>query len=252
MIKASDAIRIARSLIGTPYAELDCINLIKKVIRDAPGGVKTYTTAGTNTLWRSYDAAAKYRDLTWRQAGLSGAQAGMLAFKADGEDVQHVGIVTGEGTVIHSSSTQGGRGVVETPLTSEENWTYLAVHKCIETEEVTEESEAEAMAALYKARVITEKDPLNVRQVPETGKVIDKIPSGAVVEVYSTGEWPRVRYGETMGYVSAKYLERILDSTQAVPDMENIIRPQGTPVIMDDAGNMFIPVGGWRVEWRND
>ena len=99
MVKTKDAIALARSLIGTPYAELDCINLIKKVIRDAPGGVKTYTTAGTNALWDSYDMSAKYRDLTWRQEGLDGAQAGMLAFKADGEDVHHVGLVTDGGTV---------------------------------------------------------------------------------------------------------------------------------------------------------
>ena len=32
MIKSSDSIRTARRLIGTPYSELDCINLIKKVI----------------------------------------------------------------------------------------------------------------------------------------------------------------------------------------------------------------------------
>ena len=44
MIKTSEAIRTARALIGTPYSELDCINLIKKVIRTAPGGDKRYTT----------------------------------------------------------------------------------------------------------------------------------------------------------------------------------------------------------------
>ena len=58
MIKADDAIRVARSLIGTPYSELDCINLIKRVIRASPGGVPGYTTAGTNTLWRSATASA--------------------------------------------------------------------------------------------------------------------------------------------------------------------------------------------------
>lgn len=248
MIKASDAIRVVRSLIGTPYAELDCINLIKKVIRDAQGGVKTYTTAGTNTLWRSYDASAKYRDLTWRQTGLSGAQAGMIAFKADGEDFHHAGIVTDVGTVIHSSSTQGGRGVVETPLSSREGWTHLAVHRYIETAAgAAEESEAEDMAALYKARVITEKDPLNVRQVPETGKVIDKIPSGAVVEVYSTGEWPRVRYGETMGYVSAKYLERIAEGAKDEPGEDGI---HVVLVFTDSAGNTWIPVGDFKAELR--
>ena len=55
---------MARALIGTPYSELDCINLIKKVIRTAPGGDKNYTTAGTNDLWNSFDSkSAKYRDL---------------------------------------------------------------------------------------------------------------------------------------------------------------------------------------------
>ena len=37
MIKTQDAIATARALIGTPYSELDCINLIKRVIRTAPG-----------------------------------------------------------------------------------------------------------------------------------------------------------------------------------------------------------------------
>ena len=37
MIKTSEAIRTARALIGTPYSKLDCINLIKKVIRTCAG-----------------------------------------------------------------------------------------------------------------------------------------------------------------------------------------------------------------------
>ena len=65
MIKTSEAIRTARALIGTPYSELDCINLIKKVIRTCAGGDKNYTTAGTNDLWNSDSKSAKYRDLTW-------------------------------------------------------------------------------------------------------------------------------------------------------------------------------------------
>ena len=56
MIKTQDAIAAARGLIGTPYSELDCINLIKRVIRTSPGGAPGYTTAGTNTLWNSYNA----------------------------------------------------------------------------------------------------------------------------------------------------------------------------------------------------
>ena len=60
MVKTMDAIRTARSLIGTPYSTLDCIGLIVRVIRTSPGGVGAYRTAGTNTLWRSAEASAKY------------------------------------------------------------------------------------------------------------------------------------------------------------------------------------------------
>lgn len=131
MIRYQEAIAAARALIGTPYSELDCINLIKKIIRIAPGGVKGYTTAGTNSLWKSYTMSKKYKDLTWRQEGLSGARAGMLVFKARGNDVHHVGLVTESGTVVHASSTLGY--TAETPLTKAEGWALLAIHRYIET-----------------------------------------------------------------------------------------------------------------------
>ena len=73
MIRAEAAIRAARGWIGTDYGTMDCINLIKKVIRTGAGGDKRYTTAGTNALWDSDGKSGKYRDLTWKQAGISGA-----------------------------------------------------------------------------------------------------------------------------------------------------------------------------------
>lgn len=244
MIKAKDAIRVARSLIGTPYSVLDCINLIKKVIRDAPGGVKGYTTAGTNSLWKSYDMTAKYRDLTWRQTGLNGAQAGMIAFKADGEDYHHAGIVTENGTVVHSSSTQGGRGVVETPLTAKEGWTHLARHRYIATAAAAADGEAEMES--YKAKV-TLSDPastLNVRNSPGTdGTKIGKLSNGAIVTVLAQdGDWLFVSYGDgASGYISGDYVARI--SEAELPDI--IVSPEIT--IIDDAGNTFKPKGNWRV-----
>lgn len=114
MIKAQDAIRAARSLIGTPYSELDCINLIKRVIRTAPGGVPWYTTAGTNALWASYIASDKYRDIIWRQEGITGARAGMLAFKKHGGDVHHVGLVTVDGTLNLRSGAGADKHLIET------------------------------------------------------------------------------------------------------------------------------------------
>ena len=124
MIKTAEALRTARGLLGTSYDELDCINLIKKVIRVSAGGEKSYTTAGTNALWESDKNSAKYRDLTWKQEGISGAKAGMLAFMGVGTgDVNHVGLVTEKGTVVHSSKSRGG--TVETELTEKNGWNGL-------------------------------------------------------------------------------------------------------------------------------
>ena len=242
MIKAKDAIKTARSLIGTPYAQLDCINLIKKVIRTSEGGVADYTTAGSNTLWESYEAAPKYRDLTWRQTGLKGAEAGMLAFKASGSDYHHVGIVTGSGTVVHSSSTKGGRGVVETPLSSSEGWTHLAVHRYIRTEtEAAEESQA---AHLYTAVVTLEDESswLNVRNAP-SGDVIGRLHDGAEVGVMAEmDEWAFVSYGEgKSGYVNVRFIAQ-KKREEKTPEMR--------VVLIDSAGREWIPVGDFRSELR--
>ena len=146
MIDATTAIRAARALIGTAYSELDCINLIKKIIRTAPGGDKNYTTAGTNDLWNSFDSVPKYRYLIWRQTGISGAKAGMLAFMGVGTgDVSHTGLVTERGTVIHSSKSRGG--VVETEITDKSLWNGLGKHRMIavDGEETADSAEGESV-----------------------------------------------------------------------------------------------------------
>ena len=51
-----------------------------------------------------------------------------------------------------------------------------------------------------------------------------------------------------MGYASAQYLERVEETEpDATTEEENIIRVSGEARIVDDAGNVFKPVGGWRV-----
>lgn len=146
MIKASNAIRTARSLIGTPYSEMDCIRLIVMVIRRTSGGDADYRCEGTNWLWRSIKNSSKYRHLTWQQESIEGAKAGMLAFKRDGDDVHHVGLVTERGTVIHSSSVKGM--VVETALDS--TWHLLGRHKLIEPAEA---GHGDAEAGVYIGRM---------------------------------------------------------------------------------------------------
>ena len=242
MIKADDAIRVARSLIGTPYSELDCINLIKRVIRASPGGVPGYTTAGTNSLWKSYDMSAKYRDLTWRQEGIQGAQAGMLAFKRSGEDVHHVGLVTGEGTVIHSSSARGQ--VVETELDG--SWALLGIHRYIEAAGAagTEEN----VNVLYQAVVSTQSGALNVRDAPDGGR-IGSVPKGTTVDVLAEPAqgWTFVRAGSLMGYVSSAYLTRI-EATDAVEIAPGTVAGavEATTLIRED-GMCVTLIGTWRV-----
>ena len=242
MIKTQDAIRLARSMIGTPYSELDCINLIKRVIRTAPGGVTGYTTAGTNSLWKSYDMSAKYRDLTWRQEGIQGARAGMLAFKRSGDNVHHVGLVTGDGTVVHSSSAKGE--VVETALDG--GWALLAIHRYIEAAGAA--GMEDNVNVLYQAVVSTQSGALNVRDAPDGGR-IGSLPKGTTVDVLEEPAqgWTFVRAGALMGYVSSAYLTWTEDGAAENGEAENVISVSPEVTIIDDEGNSFRPVGGWRV-----
>ena len=234
MIKTQDAISAARALIGTTYSELDCINLIKRVIRTAPGGVPWYTTAGTNALWASYIASSKYRDIIWRQEGIAGARAGMLAFKKHGGDVHHVGLVTERGTLIHSSSAAGR--VVETAL--DESWHLLAQHRYIEVAASAAETE-EAMSVLYQAVVNTMRDPLNVRDAPEaSGRKIGELARGTTVDVLAepVDGWAYIRAGSVSGYASAAYLARVAyvsagDAQEAEEEPYTTIRREDGTVI---------------------
>lgn len=204
MIDATTAIRTARGLLGTSYDELDCINLIKKVIRTAPGGDKRYTTAGTNALWNSYDKAGKYRDLIWRQTGVSGAKPGMLAFMGVGTgDVSHTGLVTEKGTVIHSSKSRGG--VVETELTEKNGWNGLGKHKIIEVNVMEKE--------FGNATVSVTSGYLNIREGAGTAaKIIAKAENGTRVNVIREAGGTGWVFGKlesgVAGYMAGEYLVR--------------------------------------------
>ena len=239
MIEAKEAVRTARGLLGTPYSEMDCINLIKRVIRTSSGGDTSYTTAGTNALWRSYEASGKYKHLTWRQEGTDGALGGMLAFKRSGEDVHHVGLVTGEGTVIHSSSAKGC--VVETALDG--TWQLLAKHRCIGVAGDAEQIGGTQMTP-YKMQVslADESSTLNVRDEPDkAGSRIGRLSHGAVVTIqaeYDTG-WKYITYGDNgVGYVDGSFLAPVEEKEEtSVPAI----------TIVDSDGNRFCPVGDWHV-----
>lgn len=208
MIQAEEAIRAARGLIGTSYETLDCINLIKKVIRTCAGGDKRYTTAGTNELWNSFDSVPKYRHLIWRQSGISGAKPGMLAFMGVGTgDVIHTGLVTEQGTVIHSSKSRGG--VVETALTAKAGWNGLGVHRMIAVGEVdgNQSADEEQTEDSAEGEVVTvcAQGGLRMRKKPR-GRYMKMIPDGTqLVVLEEKGGWLRVEYRGYTGWVSGEY-----------------------------------------------
>ena len=205
MIQAEAAIRAARGLIGTAYSELDCINLIKKVIRTCAGGDKRYTTAGTNELWNSFDSVPKYRHLIWRQAGISGAKPGMLAFMGVGTgDVSHTGLVTERGTVIHSSKSRGG--VVETELTAKDGWNGLGVHRNINVGREADEDTTADIQVGTKYIVCAQKG-LRMRKKPDIrGEYMQMLPDGAVITVLEEqAGWFKTTYKGYTGWVSAEY-----------------------------------------------
>lgn len=243
MIKANDAIRTARSMLGTSYSTYDCIEFVVQIIRRSPGGIKDYRCQGTNWLWDSVNNSGKYKHLIARYESLTGAKAGMLAFKRYGADAEdHVGLVTGEGTVIHSSSVDG-RGVVETPLTGAEGWDLLGVHRYIEVAEgATESEETVVTARKMQVNLSDETSTVNVRNGPGTSySVINRLGHGAVVTVQSqTGEWAFAGFGDSGGgYIHTDYL---VDYTEPEPALKKehttLIRADGVTIRMD---------GDWRV-----
>ena len=141
-------------------------------------------------------------------------------------------------TVIHSSSAKGE--VVETALDG--GWTLLGIHRYIGTDFIGETGDDMTMNVLYQAVVSTQSGALNVRDAPDGGK-IGSLPKGTTVDVLSEpcGGWAYVRRGNVCGYVSTAYLERTEGSG------ENSIRVIPDVTIIDDEGNSFRPVGGWRV-----
>ena len=226
MIQAEEAIRVARGLIGTAYSELDCINLIKEVIRTCAGGDKRYTTAGTNELWNSFDSAPKYRHLIWRQAGISGAKPGMLAFMGVGTgDVSHTGLVTEQGTVIHSSKSRGG--VVETALTAKAGWNGLGAHRMIEVNGYVNDEDVQIDAKYSIGEyTVSYKNGLRLRKRPSlTGAYMLTMPCGAKLTVTEIdGDWGKAAYKGHQGWCSLAYCDKVGTQDEAGENEQIVIR----------------------------
>lgn len=105
---------------------------------------------------------------------------------------------------------------------------------------------------MYKAIVNTEKDPLRVREWPETGTILGSVPKGKTVDVLAeAGDgWPKIRYNELMGYVSEKYLEPVTapegNSSNNSTGSAAVEGKEETVLIREDGVTIRIE-GVWRI-----
>lgn len=267
----------AKSLIGRPYSEIDCIKLVVLAIRNgegANGESLKYQCGGTNELWRSIDARGKYRYVTNR-VELSEAKAmGLLAPGAlltiwepgynakygDTEgDCSHIGIYVGDDDceVVHSSATRG----CVAASTLKNGWTHVLLHRLIDTgrdgQEALGEERAEA-AGTYQANVCTEKDPLTIRAEPSTrAAALGKVRKGGCVTVVGAAwtdesgrAWLPVeakcdnRRSAVRGWAAAEYLEAVekesqTDTQAQEESMDSIGVPREEILALADAVNIL-------------
>lgn len=229
----------------------DCIGLIMGAMYEL--GHKPYDLHSTNYF-------ARFQTMELKKASEKELFLGQLLFRArtnqdrlnarylpggshytgDLLDYYHVGVVTSIKPLRIIECTEYGdvTGIVINDRFK--NWQYGGKLRGVLYENtdmggIYAPQEVENIMALYEAKVITQKDPLTLRATP-AGRKIGEIPKDATVEVLADGTWPRVRYGEEMGYVSGEYLERVEEE----PDQQKV-------TIIDSEGNRFEPVGDFRV-----
>lgn len=210
--------------MGTPYEVRDCINaVVTDVIRSCPGGKKDYRIGGCTALWKSHWASGKYRDiteiLTIADCECQGFLVGdiLAIYDAETQTCEHVGYYMGGiggYEAVHSSKTKG----CLCGTTVHNGFTHVLRHRYITGVVVGSEDVSETTPdVVCKMKVKLNSGHLNLRKSPSTkGDVIGEIPDGAVVDVYETGEWARVRYDGMDGYVYSAYLTEYED--EAVDD----------------------------------
>ena len=160
----------------------------------------------------------------------SEAEAGNRWYGKDPGDVYHIGLVGRDGKILNAQGTKNGF-VESDPGT----W-----DGCAPLLDVNYGEEMEDENVLYQAKVVTKEDPLRVRRSPISGDVIGNIPRGALVSVLAdSGDgWPRVRYGEWVGYASAAYLSRVSDEEGGQQPKTALVREDGTRIALS---------GVWRI-----
>lgn len=249
----------------------DCIGLVMGAMYEL--GHKKYDLHSSNyfaryqmqTLKKVYEKDLTVGQILYRSRKDGGQlnaryQAGGRYYNGDKLDYYHAGVVTRVNPLEIIECTESGyiSGVV---ISSDvKKWQYAGELKDV-LYEGYEPDEREEKLVSYKAIVTTEKDPLRVREWPETGTILGKVPKGRTVDVLAeAGDgWPKIRYNKLIGYVSEQYLTPIgaaqtkpeetpeeTDEVQIPP--EDIAEVTIRTIITDSAGNTFEPVGEFTVK----
>lgn len=249
----------------------DCIGLVMGAMYEL--GHKKYDLHSSNyfaryqmqTLKKVYEKDLAVGQILYRSRKDGGQlnaryQAGGRYYNGDKLDYYHAGVVTRVNPLEIIECTESGyiSGIV---ISSDaKKWQYAGELKDVLYEGYEPEEREETLVS-YKAIVTTEKDPLRVREWPETGTILGKVPKGRTVDVLAeAGDgWPKIRYNELIGYASEKYLTPIgaeqtepeetpeeTDEVQIPP--EDIAEVTIRTIITDSAGNTFEPVGEFTVK----
>jgi uncharacterized protein YgiM (DUF1202 family) len=248
----------------------DCIGLVMGAMYEL--GHKKYDMHSSNyfaryqmaTLKKVYEKDLAVGQILYRSRKDGGQlnaryQAGGRYYTGDKLDYYHAGVVTRVNPLEIIECTESGyiSGIV---ISSDaKKWQYAGELKDV-LYEGYEPDEREETLVSYKAIVTTEKDPLRVREWPETGTILGKVPKGRTVDVLAeAGDgWPKIRYNELIGYVSEQYLtplgakpeeepeEAPQDDVQILP--EDVANVTIRTIIIDSAGNTFEPVGEFTVK----
>ena len=210
---------------------------------------------GSNTIAREHcgalvpASAAKpgYAMFRWREDGEP------ERYEDDGlDDFYHIGLMGRNGMVLNAKSTAAG--FVESPISG---WAYAAPLLNVD---YSEDAGGESMAeetALFRAQVVTQNDPLRVRDEPGVGgSKIGSIPRGAVVDVLDTSVnagWWRVRFSALVGYASCEYLKRIdadAEEGESVENADSVVAEAVTATTLkrEDAEGCITLIGRWRIE----
>ncbi len=241
----------------------------------------TRTAAAYGGVTLPSGATSQWQRGPWKRKGtIDTLPTGEVVFlyRESGGKMQHTGVALGDGTEVDARGTSAG--VVRKGV-SEYRWTHWASPWDLPSGAAgggnspagdresqgaegdyasspgnNDDKEAESMATLYKALVTTDRDPLRVRDAPQTGRIIGHVPRGKTVDVLTEGSWPRIRYGELAGYASADYLTRVVTVDDGVEDSGwmsgDEIEGAARIVIRDSAGNIYVPVGAFTASLETD